>query len=148
MKTEIDVFREYLKENGRRNTPERKIIVEEIFSTHDHFDVDELYNRLKNNKKNVSRVSIYRIIPLLIDSGLIQESYFEDGHCHYEHIFGHQHHCHLRCINCGKILEFREPSITAVEARISKKYNFEVKGHKLEVFGYCSDCNGTNPKFA
>jgi Fur family ferric uptake transcriptional regulator len=140
MQNEIQIFRNFIRNKGLRNTPEREVIIEEIFSKHDHFDVDELYLRLKRKSKKVSKPSIYRIIPLLLESGLIQEAYFEDGHLHYEHIYGHDHHCHLRCITCGKTIEFNEKSIKRIEKRLAEKYGFKVKGHKLEVFGYCQKC--------
>lgn len=140
MKTAIEVFGDFIHNKGLRNTPERQVIIEEIFSTHDHFDVDDLYLRLKKKNKKVSKPSIYRLVPLLLESGLIQEAYFEDGHIHYEHIYGHEHHCHLRCVRCGKTIEFREKSMATLEATLAKKYGFRVKSHKLEVFGYCNKC--------
>ncbi len=139
-KSEIEVFREFIQKKGLRNTPEREAIVEEIFATHDHFDVDELYLRLKSKKKKISKPSIYRLIPYLLESGLIQEAYFEDGHFHYEHIYGHKHHCHLRCVKCGKTVEFQEKTLPRLEKKLADKYNFSIKGHKLEVFGYCQKC--------
>ncbi len=140
MKGEIEVFREFIRSKGLRNTPEREMIIEAIFSTHDHFDVDELHLRLKKKKKKVSKPSIYRTIPHLLECGLIQEAYFEDGHLHYEHIYGHEHHCHLRCVKCGKTLEFSEKSLNRLEKKLAEKYDFSVAGHKLEVFGHCAKC--------
>lgn len=142
MKNEIEVFREFAREKGLRNTPERETIIREIFATHEHFDVDELYLRLKRKKKKVSKPSIYRLIPYLLESNLIQEAYFEDGRQHYEHIYGHKPHCHLRCLGCGKTIEFEEGSLKRLEKKLAEKYGFTIKGHKLEVFGYCSKCSG------
>ena len=136
----IQKFREYVKEKGLRNTPEREIIIDEIFSIHNHFDVDDLFLRLRNKKKRISKASLYRTIPLLIDSGLIKEVYFEDGHLHYEHIYGHKHHCHLRCVNCGRIIEFADDEIRAIQARIGKKYGFAITTHRFELLGYCPLC--------
>jgi Fur family ferric uptake transcriptional regulator len=62
MQNEIQIFRNFIRNKGLRNTPEREVIIEEIFSKHDHFDVDELYLRLKRKSKKVSKPSIYRII--------------------------------------------------------------------------------------
>ena len=137
---EIEVFRNYIKESGLRNTPEREVIIKEIFSTHDHFDVDTLYLCLKNKKCRISKASIYRTIPLLIESGLIKEVFFEDGHMHYEHVYGHEQHCHFRCIGCGKIIEFKEDEVMDIEKKCSESYGVEVTGHKLEFFGYCREC--------
>jgi Fur family ferric uptake transcriptional regulator len=140
MKSEIEVFREFICKKGLRNTPEREAVIEEIFASHDHFDVDELYLRLKSKKKKISKPSIYRLIPYLLESGLIQEAYFEKGRIHYEHIYGHEHHCHLRCLKCGKIVEFEEKPLKEVEKRLAEKYDFLVKSHKFEVLGYCPKC--------
>ena len=136
----IQKFREYIKEKGLRNTPERETIIDEIFAIHDHFDVDELFLRLRNKKKRVSKASLYRTIPLLIDSGLIKEVYFEEGHLHYEHIYGRTHHCHLRCISCGRIIEFADDEIGAIQSRIGKKYDFAITAHRFELQGYCPQC--------
>jgi Fur family ferric uptake transcriptional regulator len=136
----INKFRAYIKAEGLRKTPERETIIEEIFSIHDHFDVDELFLRLRNKRKRVSKASLYRTIPLLIESGLIKEVYFEDGHLHYEQIYGHKHHCHLRCTACGKIIEFADEEAVKIQERISKKYGFVITAHRFELGGYCPQC--------
>ena len=136
----IQKFREYVKERGLRKTPERERIIEEIFSIHDHFDVDELFLRLRNKRKRISKASLYRTIPLLIESGLVKEVYFEDGHLHYEHIYGHQEHSHLRCHRCGRIVEFADEEIGNLQRRLGKRYDFIVTGHRVELFGYCPQC--------
>lgn len=137
---EIQRFRQYIREKGLRNTPERELIIEEIFSNHDHFDADTLFLRLRNKKKRISKASVYRTIPLLIESGLIKEVYFEEGHLHYEHIYGHKHHCHLRCICCGKILEFADDEIAELQDDIGKRYDFVITSHRFELLGYCQQC--------
>lgn len=136
----VNKFRAYIKAQGLRKTPERETIIEEIFSIHDHFDVDELFLRLRNKRKRVSKASLYRTIPLLIESGLIKEVYFEDGHLHYEHIYGHKDHSHLRCNRCGRIIEFDDDEIGTLQKRIGKKYNFAVTAHRFELIGYCPQC--------
>jgi Fur family ferric uptake transcriptional regulator len=136
----INKFRAYIKAQGLRKTPERETIIEEIFSIHDHFDVDELFLRLRNKRKRVSKASLYRTIPLLIESGLIREVYFENGHLHYEPIYDHKHHCHLRCTRCGKIIEFVDDAAVKIQERISKKYGFVVTAHRFELIGYCPQC--------
>jgi len=140
MISELDVFRKYIKKKGLRYTRERENVIREIFSRHDHFDVESLYLRLRNKGINISRASIYRTIPLLLETGLIQEVFHEEGHMHYEHIYGHQHHCHLRCVQCGRIVEFRDDSLIHLTERIAQQYNFAIKGHKLDIIGFCPKC--------
>ena len=140
MKNELEVFREFLEQKGMRSTPEREAILAEIFAHHDHFDVEELIMRLRHQGLRVSRASVYRTMPLLVESGLVQEVFIEDGHMHYEHIYGHEHHCHLRCLGCRKIIEFRNAAVEEVEKRIGQDHQFEITGHKLEIYGYCQAC--------
>ena len=142
MDDEIGLFRSFIAGKGLRNTPEREGIIREIFANHDHFDVDELYLRLRRKGSRVSKASIYRNIPLIMECGLIREVWHEDGHMHYEHIYGHGHHCHLRCINCGKVIEFVEKEMKAIEKWLGKQYGFRIIDHRLDVTGYCSDCEG------
>ena len=94
------------------------MIISEIFSAHDHFDVDEPFVRLKKKNKKVWKPSIYRLIPHLLEAGLIQEAPFGDGHQRGEHIYGHQHHCHLRCTEWGETIPFSEPSLQPIEKRL------------------------------
>jgi Fur family ferric uptake transcriptional regulator len=62
MGDEIDLFRAFIAKRGLRNTPEREEIIKEIFSSTDHFDIDELYLRLRNKASRISKASIYRNI--------------------------------------------------------------------------------------
>ncbi len=140
MGNEIAVFQRFIRHKGMRYTPERETIIREIFSRHDHFDVDELYLRLRRRGARVSKASIYRTLPLLIEAGLISEVFFEDGHMHYEHTFGHERHSHLRCLVCGRVVEFSAPTLEGLHSRLGAEYGFQVSGHRLEVFGQCPQC--------
>jgi len=137
---EIQMFRSFITSKGLRNTPEREEIIEEIFSNHDHFDVDELYLRLRRKGSKISKASIYRNIPLIMECGLIKDVWLEDGHMHYEHIYGHGHHCHLRCVKCGKVVEFVDESLRDLERRLGEENGFEIIDHRLDITGYCPDC--------
>lgn len=139
-RSELQVFRDYLERHNLRYTSEREAIIKEIFSIHDHFDVDSLFVIMKKKKIQVSRSSIYRIIPLLIEAGLIEEIYFEDGHMHYEHVYGHDHHCHLRCMECGSIEEFVDDRLAVIEEDIASTFGYKVINHRLEVRGICPEC--------
>ncbi len=139
-KSELQVFREYLQKHKLRYTREREQIIKEIFSTHDHFDVEAIYLSMRQKGIQVSKASIYRLIPLLIETGLIQEVYYEDGHMHYEHVYGHEHHCHLRCTRCRKIEEFVDRRLQEIEKDLAEKFGYEIIDRKLEVKGLCPEC--------
>ncbi|MEW6263165.1 MAG: transcriptional repressor [Thermodesulfobacteriota bacterium] len=139
MEQEIKVFQDLIRRRGMRHTREREAIVREALSSNGHFDVDELFIRLKK-KKGVSKASIYRTIPLLKEAGLITEVYLENGHMHYEPVFGRDHHCHLRCLNCKTVIEFSDKRLGEIEAEVAERYGFFSEGHKLEIVGLCPRC--------
>lgn len=144
MKSELEIFQDYIRQQGLRRTPERELILQEIFAIHEHFDVEGLYLQLKQKGARISKATIYRAIPLFIDCGLIREVDFSGGHWHYEHIYGHGHHSHLRCLTCGKVLEFEEPVLAQVEQRLAREYGYNIVTHQLEVRGYCPACRGAD----
>jgi Fur family ferric uptake transcriptional regulator len=140
LNSELDVLRDYLAARSMRYTPEREAVVREVFSRHDHFTVEELYLALRKKRRRISRASVYRTIPLLVDAGLVAPVFQEAGQTRYEHTYGHEHHCHLRCLACGRVVEFSEPILAEVERRLSSQWGFTVHGHKLEVTGTCPEC--------
>ncbi|OAG28437.1 Fur family transcriptional regulator [Thermodesulfatator autotrophicus] len=135
----LEVFKEYIRRKGLRYTPERETIVREIFSLKGHFDVDELYLRLRNKGEKLSKASIYRTIPLLIDCGLLQEVYHEDGHMHYEPASSYPHG-HIRCLECRKVEEFEDDRIKEIQQDIVKKYGYRITSVRFEMLGYCQEC--------
>ncbi|MBN2126109.1 MAG: transcriptional repressor [Deltaproteobacteria bacterium] len=141
MGDEIKTFRSFISNNGLRNTPEREEIIREIFSRPDHFDVDELYLRIRKRGGRVSKASIYRNIPLIMESDLIREVWYEDGHMHYEPIITRDEHAHLRCKGCGKVIEFRAKELKKLEQRLRRTYHFDIVDLSLDVRGYCRECN-------
>jgi Fur family ferric uptake transcriptional regulator len=141
LRMEMESFRAFLKSKGHRVTREREAIAEAVLLNRGHFDVDELFLHLKA-KAGVSKASIYRTIPILIESGLLAAVYLENGHMHYERVYGRDHHSHLRCTACGRIFEFSVPELSFLEKNIAAQKKFKSEGHKFEIWGLCSECRG------
>ncbi|MDR3037782.1 MAG: transcriptional repressor [Candidatus Adiutrix sp.] len=141
LQAELDAFRAFLKARSFRVTREREAIAEAVLLNRGHFDVDELFLHLKTKTRTVvSKASIYRTIPILIESGLLAAVYLEDGHMHYERAYGREHHSHLRCTACGRIFEFSAPELPILEKTIAGRKKFKSEGHKFEIWGLCSNC--------
>ncbi|OGL48125.1 MAG: hypothetical protein A2161_02690 [Candidatus Schekmanbacteria bacterium RBG_13_48_7] len=136
----IEIFRSFLRKKGLRFTPEREAIINQIYADESHFDVDEIYLKLRQRQLKISKASIYRLIPLLLECKLIRGSFTEDGHQHYEHLYGHNHHDHLRCLGCGKIIEFMDKTIEKTQEKVGVQYGFTIIDHSMEIIGYCKRC--------
>ena len=109
-------FKNYLKNNDLKYTNERKELLKAIAMLKDHFHVEDIYQQVRKQKSNVSLATVYRTIPILIESGLIAETLSEGDKIVYEKIYNKPHHDHMVCLNCGKIIEL------AVRHRKLQKY--------------------------
>lgn len=139
-----DVFSTFLKERNLRQTPERFAILDEVYASDDHFDADELYLRLKSNGTRVSRATVYNTLDLLVACDLVGRHQFGHNQAKYERAYSYWQHDHLICLECGKILEFCDPRLQSIQETIAGIYDFNVKRHSLQLYGYCnnSDCEG------
>lgn len=141
MKEHEEKFKGYLRGKRLKLTPERQEILKCIFSFHGHFDVEEVYEKLRREGKKPSRATIYRSIPLFVESGFIKEILTSHGKGSYEHTFGQEHHDHLLCIKCGRIIEFKEDNIENLQNEVCRRYGFRPVEHRLGIKGYCKTCH-------
>lgn len=147
----VEKYREFLATKGQRMTRERAIIVEEVFDSHEHFDADQLIQRLsqRQDSRRVSRSTIYRALGSLEQAGLIRKVARQDEKDVYEHDYGYPQHDHFICNRCGTLIEFENAVINEILVEISREYGFRMEGHRLEVQGLCRECAGppiTRPK--
>lgn len=138
----VDKFREYLLTKGQRLTRERMIVVEEVFADHEHFDSDQLIERLshRTDGRRVSRSSVYRILTLMVDAGLLRKVARPSGREVYEHDYGYPQHDHLICSGCGSLIEFHNESIARLIQEVASQQGFLMTSHRLEVYGTCEAC--------
>jgi len=71
--------------------------------------------------------------------GYIEEVIKLNNKTFYE-VANKEHHDHLICLSCGKIIEFHDEKIESIQNEVCKKYNFKPVYHRLEIFGICEDC--------
>jgi Fur family ferric uptake transcriptional regulator len=133
-------FRQILKERGFKSTRQRDDIVRVFMESGSHLTVDELYQRVRQRNPRIGYATVYRTLRLLAQSGWASSRQFGDRTARFEHQAEGQHHDHLICLGCGKIVEFESERIEALQSRIAHKKGFQIFDHKLELYGHCSDC--------
>ncbi len=139
----VEKFQEFLATKGKRLTHERAAIVAEVFSSHQHFDADELASRLsgRHDGKNVSRPTIYRTLNTLVEAGMLRRVARPNGREVYEHDYGYPQHDHFICDGCGSLIEFHNESISKLLDEVAAEHGFRMSGHRLEAYGLCATCS-------
>lgn len=133
-------FQSLLTEKGLKFTHERKIIFDEIFHIKEHFDADRLYERFKNKGLRIARDTVYRTIPLLLESGVIQKSVGEGKREFFERVSDKGHHDHMVCVRCGMVIEFTCEEIEEMQEKVCREHGFQLIFHDHRLFGACKDC--------
>ncbi len=133
-----EIFRNYLKENKHRQTPERLMVLEEIYRADGHFDADDMYFRMKNIGYRVSRATVYNTLDLLMECGLVQRHQFGKNQSIYERAYAYRQHDHLICSKCGKVIEFCDPRLQEIKSMMEKIHGFKIDGHSLQFYGVCN----------
>jgi Fur family transcriptional regulator, ferric uptake regulator len=134
-------FAQFLQSRGKRITQQRRLIVEQVFSHHDHFDADELMDHLRPliAERKLSRPTIYRTLTELVEAGLLRKMAL-GGRSVYEHEYGYPRHDHLYCEVCNRLIEFQNPELERICAAVAREHNFEAIGHRMFVMGICAAC--------
>ena len=142
--SELDHFRvilqAYMEKKGLRSTDQRKLIVETFFHAANHVSIEELLAQVRAKDPRVGYATVYRTLKLLTECGVANERRFGDGLTRYELADDTSHHDHLICLECSDIIEFEEPRIAELQEKIAKKYGFDLRSHKHELYGICAKC--------
>ncbi len=135
---EREALARYLEQHNLKHTKQRDMILDTFLEAKGHVTSDQLYQSVRAEHPNIGYTTVYRTMKLLCDAGLAEEHHFEDGVTRYE--IEHEHHDHLVCTRCGKIIEFECRSIEATQDRIAGEHGFVVLRHRHELYGHCSEC--------
>jgi len=140
LKPELQVFIDYLQANKLKLTPHRELILETFLDNEGHRSVEDIYHTVKAIDPRIGYTTVYRMMKLMIRCGLAREIELADGITRYEHLFNHEHHDHLICMECGNSIEFYNPEIEALQDSASAQLGFKVLDHKLQIYGVCQEC--------
>ena len=140
MTEEQEVFLKHIQKQGLKRTSQRELILDVFLRTEKHLSSEDLYRLVRELDPNIGQTTVYRTLKLLSDAGLAREVRFGDGRTHYEHNYKHQHHDHMICSRCGKIIEFFSAELEAIQDAMAAKHRFEVTQHLLRIIGICAEC--------
>ena len=136
-------FHRFLEWKNLKRTRQREAVANEIFRGRGHFEPEEIVQRLKKSRTRVSRATVYRTLELLRECQLVEKLDFGEAAPLYEHVQLGEHHDHLICTRCGKVIEFHNADLEALQSRICARYGFRDTHHSLRIFGECRECSGS-----
>jgi Fur family ferric uptake transcriptional regulator len=129
---------QYLEEHKLKRTKQREAILAAFLEATGHITSEEIHSRVRADHPNIGYTTVYRTMKLLCDAGLANEQRFDDGVTRYE--IEQEHHDHLVCLRCGKIIEFECAMIEKTQVEIADRYQFRVLRHRHELYGHCDAC--------
>ena len=135
------IFEAYLAKKGLKLTQPRRLILNTVFDIHEHFDIERLYDIIHKISSDVSRATVYRLIPLLVEAGLIQKSVRSDSRDKYEHILGHPKHAHWICRKCSSLQETDMQKVLDDLQKQANTMKFKLDEVSITLSGLCWKCN-------
>ncbi len=119
---------------GMRMTEQRRVIARVLSEAQDHPDVEELHRRAHAVDPRISIATVYRTVRLFEEAGIISRLDFRDGRSRYEEA-SEAHHDHLIDMTTGKVIEFVDPEIEALQEAIARRLGYRLVDHRLELYG-------------
>jgi len=130
----LDRLEKLCIEKGMRMTDQRRVIARVLSAADDHPDVEELHRRAHAVDPHISIATVYRTVRLFEESGIIERHDFRDGRSRYEETPSH-HHDHLIDMKTGKVVEFVDEEIEALQNAIAQRLGYRLIDHRLELYG-------------
>lgn len=129
-----------LRQHGYKLTPQRHVMLKVIAASHDRLTPKAIYAEVHLKNPGIGLVTIYRTLDLLDELNLVCRLHTSDGRRSYIMRRPTEHHHHLICSGCGRVVDFAGCTLADLEKRLSGETGFDINGHLLEFYGHCPDC--------
>ncbi|MFA7084513.1 MAG: Fur family transcriptional regulator [Arcobacteraceae bacterium] len=137
----IDELKKIVKQKGLKYTEQREVVLKILMHAQEHLTAEEIYNLIKKQEptSNIGIATVYRALSFLEEVDLITSIAFGAEGKKYESN-SKEHHDHLICTQCGKIIEFIDDEIEKRQEKIAKQNKFKVTSHSMQLYGLCQNC--------
>jgi Fur family ferric uptake transcriptional regulator len=139
---ELSRLREHIKKSKLKQTAQRETVLKVMLEGPRYTTLEELLRRVQIKDRRIGFSTVYRCMKLFNECGLAKEHHFLYGPTCFEHGLEGATHNYLVCKNCGRIQEFSNPLVQAVQEKASRELDFKLQEHRVELYGICSNCQG------
>ena len=136
-----NLFKTRIYKEGLKATKQREEVLNTLLNSSGHKSLAQIYTQVAKANPKIGYTTVYRTLKLLTRLGLATQRKFADGETRYEPASEGRHHDHLICLDCGKIIEFEDPTLEALQIRIAQRHQFKISHHRLELYGRCEECH-------
>jgi Fur family transcriptional regulator, ferric uptake regulator len=136
-----NLFRTRISEEGLKTTRQREEVLNVFLNSSGHKSLAQIYAQVAKTNPKIGYTTVYRTLKLLTRLGLATQRKFADGETRYEPASEGRHHDHLICLDCGKIIEFEDQPLEALQNRIAQRHQFKISHHRMELYGRCEECH-------
>ncbi|MCR4435229.1 MAG: Fur family transcriptional regulator [Clostridiales bacterium] len=133
-------YKDLLKKENLRNTKHRNSILEVIEGNGQPITAEAVFLKLKEQGVEISLSTVYRVLEALVSKGIVLKSILADDNKALFEINRMEHRHHLLCVKCRNMISVDGCPLDDYEKALTEKLGFDIKGHKLEIYGYCRDC--------
>ena len=145
MKSQEERFLDYLAHRRLKNTSQRMIILKAFLRQNLHLSTEDFYLQLRKKHPGIGYATVHRTLKLFAECGIASERNFGDGQMRFEVCRANEHHDHLVCTACGRIIEFENQKIEQLQLEVAAEHDFLIRDHRLELYGLCCDCRTASP---
>ena len=138
---ETSQFKTRISAEGLKATKQREEILNIFLNSSGHKSLAQIYAQVAKTNPKIGYTTVYRTLKLLTRLGLATQRKFADGETRYEPTSEGSHHDHLICLDCGKIIEFEDQALEALQNRIARRHRFRISHHRMELYGRCEECH-------
>ena len=134
-----------LRQRGYKLTPQRRAVLEVIARSREHLAPVAIHAEARKCHIKVGLVTVYRTLEILAELGLICEVHTGDRQRNYIMRGAVEHHHHLVCSDCSRVVDFAACDLDELEHKLSRKTGFMIESHILELHGRCPQCCEESP---
>lgn len=133
-------FKAMMSKGGLKTTRQREEVFNIFLDSSGHKSLAQIHALVRKVNPKIGYTTVYRTMKLLTQFGLAAQRKFGDGETRYESTARGEHHDHLICVNCGKIIEFQDQTMESLQNGIAERHQFKIVHHRMELYGLCAQC--------